>query len=107
MAGVFAKNSELKPRIGRSRPTYGTYVELSSLLDKFRKGRQTMSQLETIHAAEKSGLLLAVTEQKAVHTGSKQSTGAFGWWDDGDGWDSWWDADGWDGDGWDGWDGDY
>ena len=65
-----------------------------------------MSQLETIHAEEKSGLLLSVTEQKAVHTGPK-STAAFGWWDDGDGWDSWWDADGWDGDGWDGWDGDY
>jgi hypothetical protein len=64
--------------------------------------------LTTVDAGEKSGLLLRVREQKGAQTGSRLSTAAgLWWWDDGDGWDGWWDADGWDGDGWDGWDGDF
>ncbi len=68
-----------------------------------------MQELQTVDAGEKSGLLLGVRELKGAHTGSKLATPALGWWwDDGDGWDGFWDADGWDGDGWwgDGWDGD-
>jgi len=70
-----------------------------------------MQELQTVGAAEKSGLLLEVIEPKGLQTGSRLSTvTALGrwWWDDGDGWDSFWDADGWDGDGWwgDCWDGD-
>jgi len=70
-----------------------------------------MQELQTVDAEEKSGLLLAVREQKGFPTRSKLSAAAtlgWWWWDDGDGWDGFWDADGWDGDGWwgDGWDGD-
>lgn len=55
----------------------------------------------------KSGLLLGVKPASAVPSKFGAQTLSFGWWDDGDGWDSFGDADGWDGDGWDGWDGDY
>jgi hypothetical protein len=68
-----------------------------------------MQELLTVEAGEKSGLLLGVREQNPVHTRSKLSAATAFWgWDDGDGWDGFWDADGWDGDGWwgDGWDGD-
>ena len=53
----------------------------------------------------KSGLLLGV---KSIPASASTSKVQFGWgWDDGDGWDTFYDADGFDGDGWDGWDGDY
>ena len=55
----------------------------------------------------KSGLLLDVQPAAALSTKSGGESAAFWLWDDGDGWDSFADADGWDGDGWDGWDGDY
>ena len=55
----------------------------------------------------KSGLLLGVKPAAGIPSKFGAQSFAFGWWDDGDGWDTFADADGWDGDGWDGWDGDY
>ena len=70
-----------------------------------------MLEMQTVDAAEKSGLLLGVRVHQGVQTRPNLSAAAalgWWWWDDGDGWDGFWDADGWDGDGWwgDGWDGD-
>jgi hypothetical protein len=68
-----------------------------------------MPVLELEETEEKSGLLLGVSQPPAIQGKPKTTEATAWWWDDGDGWDGWWDADGWDGDGWwgDGWDGDF
>jgi hypothetical protein len=73
----------------------------------------TIEVEEQLEQEETSGLVLGIREAPKIHTGSRLASppSAQWWWwpwDDGDGFDGWWDADCWDGDGWwgDGWDGD-